>query len=165
MAEQTRVIIIGGGGVGTVAAFNLESGGLATVSMVLRSNYQAVLDHGFHIDSYDHGVTPQWRPSGGIFNSVSAAAEKKYDFVVCCTKNIPDPSQSLADLLRRVVTTGHSTIVLIQNGVNIENQLIATFPANVVLSGVSLCGAYEPEPGRIIHNDSDKLLVGASDRR
>lgn len=60
-----------------------------------------------------------------------------------------------------MVTPGHSTNVLIQNGLNIANQLIATFPANVVLSGVSLCGAYEPEPGRIIHNDSDKLLVGA----
>lgn len=89
MAEQTRVIIIGGGGVGTVAAFNLESGGLATVSMVLRSNYQAVLDHGFHIDSCDHGVTPQWRPSGGIFNSVSAAAEKKIRFRCLLHKKHP----------------------------------------------------------------------------
>lgn len=51
--------------------------------------------------------------------------------------------------------------MLVQNGLNIEKPFEQAFPNNIILSGVSLCGAEEPVPGRIIHNDSDRLLVGA----
>lgn len=64
---KSRVLLIGSGGIGTVAALNLQTGNQADVSVVLRSNYAAVEAAGFRIDSCDHGVLENWRPAAGIF--------------------------------------------------------------------------------------------------
>lgn len=163
MSQPARVLIVGGGGVGTIAAYNLEKGGLATVTMVLRSNYAVVKGKGFQIESCDHGTIKEWRPSGGLLSLVpdSRSSETQYDYIVCCTKNTPDISPSLVQVLQPAIKPGYSTVVLVQNGLNIEKPFEQAFPNNIILSGVSLCGAEEPVPGHIIHNDSDRLLVGA----
>jgi len=46
-----------------MAAYNLEAGGIATVTSVLRSNYEAVIQNGFTITSLDHGFVKGWKPS------------------------------------------------------------------------------------------------------
>jgi hypothetical protein len=46
-----------------MAAYNLEAGGLATVTAVLRSNYEVVEQQGFNIDSVDHGTVKAWKPT------------------------------------------------------------------------------------------------------
>lgn len=63
---KTRVLLIGSGGIGTVAALNLQTGQQADVSVVLRSNYPAVQATGFRIDSCDHGILENWRPAAGM---------------------------------------------------------------------------------------------------
>lgn len=76
MADSKKtVLIIGGGAVGTIAAVNLEVGGLATVTVVLGSNYNVVKEKGFTIDSCDHGTLNGWRPSVSMqrFTSPTAA--------------------------------------------------------------------------------------------
>ncbi len=62
MAENKKsVLIVGGGAVGAIAAVNLEVGGLATVTLVLRSNYNVVQENGYTIESCDHGSLKEWR--------------------------------------------------------------------------------------------------------
>lgn len=63
MAAKARVLLVGAGGVGTIAALNLESGGLAAVTAVLRSNFDVVSKQGFNIKSCDHGHLEGWKPS------------------------------------------------------------------------------------------------------
>lgn len=46
-----------------MAAYALEKGGKASVTAVLRSNYKAVEDKGFDINSIQHGTVKGWRPS------------------------------------------------------------------------------------------------------
>jgi ketopantoate reductase len=53
--DKARVLIVGTGGVGTLAAYALEIGGKATVTAVMRSNYDAVKEKGITIDSIEHG--------------------------------------------------------------------------------------------------------------
>jgi ketopantoate reductase len=66
MADTKKtVLIVGGGAVGAIAAVNLEVGGLATVTVVLRSNYNVVNEKGYKIESCDHGVLDGWKPSVG----------------------------------------------------------------------------------------------------
>lgn len=61
---KARVLIVGMGGVGTMAAYALETGGMAEVTAILRSNYDAVQSNGFDIDSIEHGHDIQgWRPT------------------------------------------------------------------------------------------------------
>lgn len=64
-ATRKTVLIVGGGAVGTIAAVNLEVGGLAAVTIVLRSNYHVVNEKGYTIDSCDHGSLTNWKPSIG----------------------------------------------------------------------------------------------------
>lgn len=53
--EKTSVLLIGSGGVGTMGAYALETGGLAEVTAICRSNFNAVENAGFSVDSIDHG--------------------------------------------------------------------------------------------------------------
>lgn len=66
MTSKSRVLLVGGGSIGTVTALNLELGLLASVTAVLRSNYAHVRDHGFTIKSVDHGDMFGWRPTNGV---------------------------------------------------------------------------------------------------
>ncbi|PVH71766.1 2-dehydropantoate 2-reductase [Cadophora sp. DSE1049] len=164
MLPKSRVLIVGGGGIGTIAALNLEIGGLASVTLVLRSNYEVVKNHGFTVQSIDHGDATGWRPSGGVMPrvpNVLAHSLEPFDFIFCCTKNIPEIPPTLAEIVRPAVTPGHSAIVLVQNGLNIEKAIFQAFPENVCLSGVSFCGAEETKPGYVVHNDTDRLDIGA----
>lgn len=63
MAQRSEVLLVGCGGIGTIAALNLEIGGKAAVTAVLRSNYEHVVEKGFSIKSVDHGKVEEFRPS------------------------------------------------------------------------------------------------------
>lgn len=51
--------------------------------------------------------------------------------------------------------------MLLQNGLNIEKPFLSSHPQTPVLSGVSLIGSAEPSPGHIVHDEPDKLFIGA----
>lgn len=84
-----------------------------------------------------------------------------FDYIVCTTKNYPDIPPSLASLIAPAVTAGHTVIVLVQNGLNIEKPLFEAFPSNIVLSGVSMIDSFEKEKGWIVHEFEDQLVIGA----
>jgi ketopantoate reductase len=69
MAEKrTRVLIIGAGSVGIMAAYAVHVGGSADVTVVMRSNFAQVEKNGIDIDSIDHGHGIKgWRPNGGMY--------------------------------------------------------------------------------------------------
>lgn len=96
-----------------------------------------------------------------VLNHVPDTRETRFDFILCCTKNVPDVGPSLCDIIAPAVTAGHTTIVLIQNGLNIEKPFFARFPDNVVLSGVSRNDAHEIGPGVIEQKKDDNLRIGA----
>jgi ketopantoate reductase len=61
---KSNVLLVGSGGVGTMGAYALETGGKAEVTAVLRSNYEVVTKQGFFIDSIEHGNGIEgWKPT------------------------------------------------------------------------------------------------------
>lgn len=86
-----------------------------------------------------------------------------YDFVVVTTKNVADVPPSMAEVIAPAVTPGHTAITLLQNGLNIERPLVAAFPTNPVLSGVTFIGATEQPRGTILHDNDDLSFIGAFD--
>ena len=68
MSPKRKVLVVGAGGVGTMACVALERSGMASVTAVLRSNYQKVVQDGFEIESVNHGKLSAWRPTHGIFH-------------------------------------------------------------------------------------------------
>ncbi|GKT47139.1 uncharacterized protein ColSpa_07320 [Colletotrichum spaethianum] len=161
---NSRVLLVGGGGIGTIAALNLERGGLAEVTTVLRSNFEHVSRKGFSIKSCDHGNLENWRPTQ-VLNSVPSISDTspagRYDYIICCTKNVPDAGPKLPDIIAPAVSPGHTVIVLIQNGLNIQLPFFSRFPSNTVLSGVSRIDAHEVSTGVVEQKQHDLLHVGA----
>ncbi|KAF2877755.1 ketopantoate reductase PanE/ApbA C terminal-domain-containing protein [Massariosphaeria phaeospora] len=163
--QKKSVLIIGGGSVGAIAALNLEVGGLATVTVVLRSNYDIVSTRGYKIESCDHGSLKGWKPSF-ILPAVPSLTDDSlppYDYIVLTTKSTPDIPPAATALLAPALppTNTHTTLLLLQNGLNIERPFLVSHPTTPLLSGVSLIGSAEPSPGTIIQDDRDRLLVGA----
>lgn len=162
-AQKARVLIVGVGGVGTMSAYALEMGGKAEVTAVMRSNYDSVQKNGISIDSCQYGNQIKgWRPTK-ISRTVPDVAKQNlppFDFILLTTKNIPDISPTVADVIAPAVTPGKTAIVLSQNGINIEKPIIPHFPTNAIISSVSYIGATERSPGNILHDDPDKQRIG-----
>jgi 2-dehydropantoate 2-reductase len=88
--------------------------------------------------------------------------KEPYDYIVLATKNIPDIFPTVVDLVTPALpkTNTHTTLVLIQNGLNIEKPFLDSHPHTAVLSGVSMIGSAEIVTGHIVQSDSDRLLIG-----
>jgi ketopantoate reductase len=86
-----------------------------------------------------------------------------YDYILLATKNIPDIPPTVVDLVTPALPKDntHTTLILLQNGLNIEKPFLASHPTTPVLSGVSLIGSAELTPGQIVHDEPDKLYIGA----
>lgn len=68
---KSRVLVVGMGGIGTVCAYGLETGGLAEVTSVMRSNYAAVTEKGIDIESVDFGHVKSWKPTHSMSSLLS----------------------------------------------------------------------------------------------
>ncbi|EME47178.1 hypothetical protein DOTSEDRAFT_20977 [Dothistroma septosporum NZE10] len=161
--EKARVLLIGSGGVGTMAAYALESGGRVEVTAICRSNYEAATKNGFTIDSLEHGHDIKNFKPTHILNKVPNVQQDHLDpfeYVVVTTKNVPDISPTVLDIITPAITTGVTSIILLQNGLNIEKPIITRFPSNIIISGVSLIQAAETSHGVILHDDKDVTKLG-----
>lgn len=154
---QANVLVIGSGGVGAIAALALTTNGRAQTTLVVRSAYDKVVKDGFTIRSATYGNIDNWRPTH-VSRSVEEAVELNgpFDFVVVTTKNIPDGPQPCEDVIRPAVVPGNTTVVLIQNGINIEVPMIKEFPTNHFLSGISLIGSTNLDC--LIHNPGKDII-------
>lgn len=141
MAQQ-KVLVIGSGGVGAIAALALTTNGRAETTLVVRSDYDKVISEGYTIRSATYGNLDNWRPAH-VCRSVEEAAKLNgpFEYVVVTTKNIPDGPQTCEDIVRPAIVPGKTTIVLLQNGINIEKPMIKEYPTNHILSGISLIGS------------------------
>ncbi|CAN8105175.1 unnamed protein product [Discula destructiva] len=160
---KARILFVGTGAIGTMAAYALEKGGLASVTAVVRSSFDIVNTHGFHIISIEHGEIKSWSPTSIVKQVPNVEQESlaPFDFVVVTTKNIADVRPSVAEVIAPAVTPGQTAILLLQNGLNIERPLIEAFPTNPVLSGITVMGAAESPRGTIEHNNYDISFIGA----
>lgn len=166
-----------------MAAYALEAGSLASVTAVLRSNYNVVKEKGFDIDSIEWGRDIKgWRPTTSklsqpcrathlylheclltVRNTIPEVEEEgldPFDFIIVTTKVIPESPPSVAEIIAPAVTPSHTAILLSQNGLNIEKPLIEAFPSNPLISSISLISVAEKGHGRIVHEDKDIQHVG-----
>ncbi|TFK53109.1 6-phosphogluconate dehydrogenase C-terminal domain-like protein [Heliocybe sulcata] len=126
-SEIKDVLLVGFGAVGAIYSLILRRSKKARVTVVARSNYDAVNSQGMHIKSGKYGDVPGWKPDR-LVNSVSDAADRPYSYVVVCTKYVPEVSPTpsmLRSLLSPPYTSNHPqpTYVLLQNGLNVEGDL------------------------------------------
>ncbi|KAK6337770.1 hypothetical protein TWF696_001250 [Orbilia brochopaga] len=152
-----EVLIFGAGAVGAFYGSRLAVAG-APVSAVCRSNYAAVKESGFSITSPQFG-SYDWRPTR-VFSSAAdaVAAGVHWSFIVVTTKALPDVSDDSA-LLEGLVGPG-TAIVLVQNGLGVEEPYRQRFPHAAILSAVTVISAAQPSPGHIAHNRWTRINIG-----
>jgi 2-dehydropantoate 2-reductase len=81
-----------------------------------------------------------------------------FQFIVIALKNLPN-IYSIPALVAPAITRS-ATIVLIQNGIGIEQPFVDSFPDSTTLSGGSMIGTRELSSGVIRHDKPDILHLG-----
>ncbi|KAF4972579.1 hypothetical protein FSARC_852 [Fusarium sarcochroum] len=160
---KSRILVVGTGGIGTMAAYALEKNAKAEVTAVMRSNYDAAVKDGIDIDSVEHGQIKAWRPTAIVKSvpDVSKSDIDPFDYIIVTTKNIPDVKPIVVDVIAPAVTPGKTAIVLSQNGINIEKPLIERFPTSPLISSVVYTGANETAPAKVYSAEPDTQKIGA----
>lgn len=156
--SKPKVLVVGSGGVGTIAALALTVNNKAEVTLVVRSAYDKVVNEGYTIKSVTYGTHEHWRPHN-VAVSVSSAFKEHgpFDYVVLTTKNIPDGSMTCEDIIRPAVSES-TVIVLVQNGVGIDEPMREVFPNNILILGILLIGS--TIAGTVVDNMyKDQLIV------
>lgn len=142
------------------------------VTVTCRSNYEAVIkQNGFHLDSVIYGKGLHLQPK--VVRSPLEAVEDSrnsdegkgegegkgvYDYLLVACKAIPEAQ--ISETIAPAVTRGRTTIVLLQNGIGIEEEYSKRFPENLLLSGVVYCPVTQTSPGYITMGDVERLEIG-----
>ncbi|KDQ20626.1 hypothetical protein BOTBODRAFT_151409 [Botryobasidium botryosum FD-172 SS1] len=163
--SPVRVLIVGAGAVGCFYGSRLhrpdaDTGEHVLVSLVCRSNYAAIVERrGVEMRTRAYGdylFSPEF-----VFPSIAAASEKgiRWDYVVVTTKALPDLGDDSSVV--SPVATPQTSIVLIQNGVGVEEPYRRRFGADVqILSAVTVVSAEQISPGIVVQNRWTRIHVG-----
>jgi 2-dehydropantoate 2-reductase len=152
------VLIVGAGAIGAFYASRLACVSSVSVSVICRSNYAAVAGHGFTITSPQYG-SYTFTPAHTFANPAEARKSKiAWDYIVVSTKALPDVSDDSAILEGLVGDT--TAIVLIQNGLGVEEPYTSRFPQAAMCSAVTIATCAQPEHGVIQHNRWTRINSG-----
>jgi 2-dehydropantoate 2-reductase len=154
-----NILIVGAGAIGAFYASRLAQVPNVQVSVICRSNYKAVASNGFSISSPKYGsytFTP-YRTFANPKEAVGASII--WDYVLVSTKALPDVSDD-SEILTGLLKDGHTAVVLVQNGLGVEEPYAKGFPAAIILSAVTITSAAQTEPGVIKHNRWTRISIG-----
>ncbi|MZR61409.1 ketopantoate reductase family protein [Alcanivorax sp. DP30] len=152
MQNKPRCLVVGAGAIGSFYGALLKRAG-CEVSVVLRSDYQAVVSEGIQLESplgdlswqpdhvYQPGDTPHNTP----------------DYLLLCVKVIPGVDR--AELVRPWMGD-ETALVLIENGLDIERELADAYPNNPLVSCLAFIAVSRTAPGRVSHQAYGQLVMG-----
>ncbi len=149
---ETNILIVGTGGIGGYFGGRLQEAG-ATVSTVSNSDFETVKQYGYDIKSIYGDFT--FKPVEVVKKANDFS--KKADYLIVALKVLPEIDT--ISLIKDAVST-ETTIILIQNGINIEKHIYQQFPNNEIISAIAYIGVRKTDPGKIIHQDNGKLIIG-----
>lgn len=153
-----KIVIVGTGALGGLYASRFAKSEGTEVFTICRSNFEQVNSKGFEIDSDLYGnycFVPN-----KVFRSIEEAAESKtvFDLVVVTLKNLPELG-NIAKLIEPLVHET-SSIVIIQNGIDIERPFHETYPNNTLISCVSMIAVSQIQSGKLIHKEIAHIGMG-----
>ena len=143
--------VVGMGAVGGFYGGRLAHAG-REVHFLSHSDYQYVLQHGLRVDSCDGDfLLPHINAYG------SSADMPKTDVIIVGLKTVNN--HLLPDLLGPILHDD-SIVLLIQNGIGIEEDLQKVFPRLHIVAGVAFICSSKVEPGHIKHHDLGRINLG-----
>jgi 2-dehydropantoate 2-reductase len=150
--NTTKILIIGSGAIGSFYGSILHRGG-AQVSYICRSDFDIVKKNGITINSKDYNYN--FHPHK-IFKS-GCKFNYNADFVIIATKVLPEID---VPFLLEGTVSSNSTIVLLQNGIYIEESVEKAYPHNEIISALAFVCVNRISPGITSHLDYGRIVIG-----
>jgi 2-dehydropantoate 2-reductase len=147
-----KYAVIGTGALGGFYGGMLARAG-KEVHFLFNSDYNHVKDQGLKIDSISGDFHLH-----NIFAYHSTTKMPVCDVVLVCLKTTNNAvlKEMLPPLLHQ-----NTIIILIQNGLEVENDISVMFPETYIAGGLAFICASKIGPGHIAHHDYGKLNIGA----
>jgi len=143
-----KYTVLGTGAVGGYYGARLQKSGL-DVDFLARSDYSVIKERGLRIDSCQGDFVLD------RVNVYSSAEElPPTDVILVSLKTTAN--DKLAELLRPVVKKG-TVILILQNGLGMEEEVSALFPEAVVLGGMCFICSQKRGDGHIVHLDKGSI--------
>ena len=144
--------VVGMGAIGGYYGGRLANAG-REVHFLSHSDYEHVLQHGLKVDSCNGNF---YLPH---INAYGASKEMpKTDVIIVGLKTVKN-HDVLPDLLRPMIHSD-SVVVLIQNGIGLEDDLQAQFPGLHIVAGLAFICSAKVGPGHINHQDFGSINLG-----
>ena len=149
---QPRVLIVGTGAIGGFYGGKLAQAG-ASVSALCRADYETVKSKGITVTSTlgDFHFTPE-----KVIRDLGEYGPPP-DYILVGLKVLPEIDT--VEIIKEVVGP-ETAIVLLQNGVEIEEPVARAFPDNEIISGLAFICVTRTSPGHIDHTDFGRLVIG-----
>jgi 2-dehydropantoate 2-reductase len=149
---QPRILVVGTGAIGGFYGGKLAQAG-ALVSTLCRSDYEVVKAKGISVTSTlgDFHFAPE-----KVIRDLGKYGPPP-DYILVGLKVLPEIDT--AAIIKEVVGA-ETAIVLLQNGVEIEEPVARAFPDNEIISGLAFICATRTSPGHIDHTDFGRVVIG-----
>ncbi|KAK7557100.1 2-dehydropantoate 2-reductase [Phyllosticta citricarpa] len=162
-SKPIHILFVGAGAVGCFYASRLHHPSKNIhVSLVARSNYPTLSRSGIELETRNFGnyhFTPH-AVHASIDEAAAATPPSGWSYVMVTTKALPDVTDDAA-AIEPVVGAGATCIVLIQNGVGIEEAHRKRFPRNPIVSAVTVISAEQVRHGVVRQNRWTRISMGA----
>lgn len=149
-----KISIIGTGAVGSYYGIMLANAG-HHVDFLLRSDYEYVKSNGLKL--YSNAHKDIILPSVNAYKSTKEMP--KSDIVIVALKTTQN-NEVLPKILPDIVDND-SIVILVQNGLGMEEDLSAQLPSLQLAGGAALISSHKTQKGTVIHQDYGNLDLGS----
>ncbi|KAK7548637.1 2-dehydropantoate 2-reductase-like protein [Phyllosticta citricarpa] len=146
-SSPIEILVFGTGAVGSTLAWRLAQNPLARLSVICRSNYDAVRTGGITLNTKIWG-NGHFMPHR-VVRSPLEVSRVPFDYVICSNKVSPIPDDDTTARSIASVVSPRTVLVTAQNGVGVETPLRRTFHNNTILSAICYISCLQPVPGYI----------------
>jgi 2-dehydropantoate 2-reductase len=148
-----HILVVGTGAVGSLYGGMLSRLETVKVSFLCRSDYEHISRHGVNIQSVWKNF--HFHPDQVI--KWDASTDRSFDYVLVSTKVLTDinPFTEYGRFVGK-----QTTIVLLQNGIGIEEPVQRSFPNTEIISGLAFTCIHRISPGQIHHIDYGHISIG-----
>jgi len=143
---------VGAGAIGAFYGGVLARAG-CEVSAVVRSDYDAVARNGYRIESVAQGDL-SFRPAQVMRSGSDYRGEP--DYVLCALKQVAGVDRAA---LVRPALAPKTVLVLVQNGIDVEDDIARAFPQHELISAVAYSAVSREAPGHVVHHSGYTRLV------
>jgi 2-dehydropantoate 2-reductase len=110
----------------------------------------------YRIETKSWDGSYDWKPDG-VYKTPAEASGETWDYIIVATKVLK--GFNVADWID-VAVSPKTTLILLQNGLDIEKPLLQRFPNNVIVPGSVYVACSRADVGIIRHFNVERVLLG-----